>query len=122
MNTPDQSPSPADLAEEIGGLSVGLGTIGMTLFPLALPGLLLALLLVLPAVPLLLIAGIGYLLVRILMRAFGLVRGIWRRLRSRPGGGSGAPERAPQRGAPAGMQTRNPTLESRRSGPAATRT
>ena len=111
MHASDQSPSPADLADEVGGLSVGLGIITMTLFPFALPGLLLALLLALPAVPLLLLAGVGYLLVRILVRALGLLRTMWRR---RPG--------RPQRGAPARLQTSNPTLESRRSGPAATRT
>jgi threonine/homoserine/homoserine lactone efflux protein len=57
-------PTPGDLASEVGGLSTGLGILTMTFFPLALPGLLLALLLVLPLLPLVLLAGLVYLVRR----------------------------------------------------------
>jgi len=86
MDAPRSSPSSADLAGEIGGLSVGLGILTMTLAPFALPGLLLALLLALPAVPLLVLAGVGYLMFRILVLALRLPRRIWRRRSGRSGG------------------------------------
>jgi thiol:disulfide interchange protein len=43
---------PADVAAEIGSLSTGFGVLVTALFPFALPGLLLALPLVLPLLPL----------------------------------------------------------------------
>jgi hypothetical protein len=83
MYAPSESPEPADLAAEASGLSVGLGILAMTFFPFALPGLLLALLLVLPAVPLAL-AGVvvflaGRALLLILRRGGALVRNRSRR-------------------------------------------
>jgi hypothetical protein len=61
-----QSPksSSAEIAEEVGGLLVGLGVLTMALMPFALPGLLLALVLVLPVAPLALGAAAVVLLVR----------------------------------------------------------
>ena len=52
---------------------MGLGIITTMLFPFALPGLALALLLVLPLVPLLLAGGVVYLLARV-----RLARRAWR--------------------------------------------
>jgi hypothetical protein len=64
MESHDHRPSPGDLASELGGLNTGLGILTMTFFPLALPALLLGLLLLLPALPLLALAGVIYLIRR----------------------------------------------------------
>ena len=87
MYSPSESHEPADLAAEASGLSVGLGILTMTFFPFALPGLLLVLLVVLPAVPLAL-AGLGVFLagralLLILKRGGALVRNRSRRRRTR---------------------------------------
>jgi hypothetical protein len=50
----------------------------MALFPIALPGLLLALLLALPVAPLALVAVVGYLLARILVLPLRLARSVLR--------------------------------------------
>jgi hypothetical protein len=47
--------SAAEITTEVNGLLVGLGIVTMALFPFALPGLLLGLLLVLPLAPLALV-------------------------------------------------------------------
>jgi hypothetical protein len=67
MYAPSESPEPADLAGEASGLAVGLGILTTTFFPFALPGLLLALLLVLPAVPLALAGVVAFLAGRALL-------------------------------------------------------
>ena len=67
MYAPSKSTEPADLAAEASGLSVGLGILTMTVFPFALPGLVLALLLVLPAVPLVLAGALVFLAGRALL-------------------------------------------------------
>jgi hypothetical protein len=64
MDAPSPTSSPAEIAEEVGGLLVGLGVLTMALMPFALPGLLLALVLVLPVAPLALGAAAVVLLVR----------------------------------------------------------
>jgi hypothetical protein len=64
MNAPSPQYSPAEIAEEVGGLLVGLGVLTMALMPFALPGLLLALVFVLPVAPLVLGAAAVMLLVR----------------------------------------------------------
>jgi hypothetical protein len=74
MNARRSGPSAEDLATEANGLATGLGILTMTFFPFALPGLLLALPLLLPVIPLLLVAGVGYLLVRLLLLPVRLVR------------------------------------------------
>jgi hypothetical protein len=74
MNARHEAPSAADLAAEANGLTAGLGILTMTFFPFALPGLLLALPLLLPVIPLLLMAGLGYLLVRLLLLPLRLAR------------------------------------------------
>jgi hypothetical protein len=74
MSTHRNGPSPDELATELNGLATGLGIITMTWFPFALPGLLLALPFVLPLIPLLLVGGLIYLLVRALRLLARLVR------------------------------------------------
>jgi hypothetical protein len=76
MDTPHAQLSTSEVALEAGNWMVGLGIITMTLFPFALPGLLLALLLVLPALPLVLVTLVIWLLARIILLPL-------RRLRSR---------------------------------------
>jgi hypothetical protein len=83
MNARRSEPSAEDLATEANGLTAGLGILTLTFFPFALPGLLLALPLVLPVVALLLVAGVGYLLVRLLLLPLRLMRTALRR-RERP--------------------------------------
>jgi hypothetical protein len=78
MHARHEAPSAPDLATEASGLAFGLGTITMTLFPFALPGLLLALPLVLPLVPLLLAGGAVYLLARAILLPMRLARRAWR--------------------------------------------
>jgi hypothetical protein len=68
-------PSRGELIDELSSWNVGGGIVTMALFPLALPGLVLALAAALPllalAIPVLVIAGIG-------VGAFRLVRGLGR--------------------------------------------
>jgi hypothetical protein len=87
MHAQNPSPSPQEVATEVNGLLVGLGIITMALSPFALPGLLLALPLVIPLVPVALVAGALWLLARLLRLPFRLARSL---VRSR----SGAPMRA----------------------------
>jgi hypothetical protein len=70
MNAQRNEPTVGDLGSEVGGIATGLGIVSMTFFPLLLPGLLLLLPVVALGLPLLLVAGVGYLLVR-LVRAAG---------------------------------------------------
>jgi hypothetical protein len=65
---------PAEAVSELGGLSTGLGIISMTLFPFAIPGLLLVLPVVVLMIPLAMIGLIGYLAYRLLMLPFRLAR------------------------------------------------
>ena len=83
MNARRGAPSTDELATEVNGLATGLGMITMMFFPFALPGLLLALPLLLPVIPLLLVAGLGYLLVRLVLLPFRLAAAAWRRRSSR---------------------------------------
>jgi hypothetical protein len=75
MHARHEAPSAADLATETGRLAVGLGALTTMLAPFALPGLVLALPLVLPLVPLLLVGGGVYLLARAILLPMRLVRG-----------------------------------------------
>jgi hypothetical protein len=79
-NTYRGAPSAADVGAEITSLSAVLGVLTMALFPLALPGLLLFVVL-----PLILVAVPGRVLVGLLALTVGLTR-IVRRSRSRRGG------------------------------------
>jgi type IV secretory pathway TrbD component len=54
MNTPRRTPSSAEVATELNGLLAGLGILTMSLFPIALPGLLLFV-----VAPLALVAVVG---------------------------------------------------------------
>ncbi len=76
MDPRHEALSPADLAAEANGLTTGLGMVTMIYFPFALPALLLALPLVLPLIPLLLLAGIGYLLFRLVALPVRLARSV----------------------------------------------
>jgi hypothetical protein len=82
MHARNQAPSPPEVATEAGGLLVGLGIITMALSPFALPGLVLALPLIIPVIPLALLAGALWLLTRLLVLPFRLVRSF---VRSRSG-------------------------------------
>lgn len=83
MHAPHEAPSSAGLATEVGDLSTGLGILTMTLFPFALPGLLLALALALPlallAAPLALGAVAVWLLARLLVLPLRLARALGER-------------------------------------------
>jgi hypothetical protein len=85
MNARPDTPSAEDVAAEVNSLAVGLGIITTTFAPFALPGLLLLLPLALPIIPLVLVAGILYLLYRIVLLPFRLARTAWRRRSDRPG-------------------------------------
>ena len=65
MASNPQTPTPADLVTEAGSLGTGFGIILFALFPFALPGLVLALPLLLPLVPLALVFPAIWLLRRI---------------------------------------------------------
>jgi hypothetical protein len=93
MNARPDAPSPEDVAAEVNSLAVGLGIITTTFAPLALPGLILLLPLALPIIPLVLVAGILYLLSRIVLLPFRLARRAWR-------GRSPRPELSPDVGRP----------------------
>lgn len=79
MHAQNPAPSPPEVATEVNGLLVGLGIITMALSPFALPGLVLVLPLVIPLVPVALVAGALWLLVRLLAVPFRLVRSVVRR-------------------------------------------
>jgi hypothetical protein len=79
-NTYRGAPSLADAGAEITSLSAVLGVVTMALFPFALPGLLLFVVL-----PLILVAVPGLVLVGLLVVPVGLIR-VVRRSRSRRGG------------------------------------
>jgi hypothetical protein len=66
MPAPRSDPQYAEVTSELSGIATGLGIITMTLSPLALPGLLLALPVVVLIAPLALVGAIAYLLFRIL--------------------------------------------------------
>jgi hypothetical protein len=85
MDAPRAQLSTSEVASEAGNWMVGLGIITMTLFPLALPGLLLALVVVVPALPLVLVALVIWLLSRIVVVPL-------RRLRTRRADASHAAE------------------------------
>jgi hypothetical protein len=74
MDAPRAQLSTSEVALEAGNWMVGLGIITMALFPFALPGLVLALLLVLPAIPLALVALVVWLLARLLRLPLRLLR------------------------------------------------
>jgi hypothetical protein len=74
MDAPRAQLSTSEVALEAGNWMVGLGVITMALFPFALPGLVLALLLVLPAIPLALVALVVWLLARLLLLPLRLLR------------------------------------------------
>jgi hypothetical protein len=82
MQAPPAAPSPAEVTTEVSGLLGGLGIITMALFPFALPGLLLALPLVILVAPLALVAMAVLLLRAILILPFRLARAF---VRSRSG-------------------------------------
>jgi Flp pilus assembly protein TadB len=80
MATPRSTPTPADAAAEVASLSAGLGIITMALFPFALPGILLfvVLPLILLAAPLVVLGAVLVplvLLARVVMRAVSRRRG-----------------------------------------------
>jgi hypothetical protein len=85
MHTPHTAPSSAEVATEVNGLLVGLGILTMTLFPFALPGLLLALPLALLVAPLALVAVAVLLVAGILVLPLRVARVVLRS-RSRRGG------------------------------------
>ena len=64
MASHQQTPTPADLATEAGGLGTGFGIILVALFPFAVPGLLLGVLLLLPLLPLVFLLPAFWLLRR----------------------------------------------------------
>jgi hypothetical protein len=76
MNAHRDAPTAADLATEANGLATGLGMLTMIYMPFALPGLVFGMLLLLPVLPLVLLAGLGYLLFVLPVR---LARRAWRR-------------------------------------------
>ena len=76
MDTSRAALSSSEVASEAGSLVVGLGIITMALSPFAVPGLLLALLLVLPLAPLALVAGALWLLARILLLPLRFIRSL----------------------------------------------
>ena len=78
MDAHKPAPSPPEVATEVSGLLVGLGIVTMALSPFALPGLVLALPLVIPLVPLALLAGALWLLARLVVLPFRLVRSLVR--------------------------------------------
>ena len=65
MASNHQTPTPADLVTEAGGLGTGVGIVLFALFPFALPGLVLALPLLLPLAPLALLIPAVWLLRRL---------------------------------------------------------
>jgi hypothetical protein len=83
MPAPRPDHSAADVATEFNGLMAGLGILTVMLFPIAMPGLLLALLLALPLVPVALVAVVGYVALRVLVLPVRLARKVVRR-RSEP--------------------------------------
>jgi hypothetical protein len=98
MHTTHPAPSSAEVATEVNGLLAGLGILTFALFPIALPGLLLALVLALLVAPLalgalavLLLAGIVALPLRL---ARSLVRNRSRRRRAAGSPGKAAPAAA----------------------------
>ena len=92
MDAPRAPLSTSDVASEASGLLAGLGIITMALFPFAMPGLLLALLLVLPAIPLALVALVVWLLARLLLLPLRLLRSrSGSRHAASAGGGATAP-------------------------------
>jgi hypothetical protein len=86
MDAPRAQLSTSEVAFEAGNWMVGLGVITMTLFPFALPGLVLAAVVLLPALPLALVALVIWLLSRIIVVPL-------RRLRSRRADASQVAER-----------------------------
>ena len=74
MHARNDAPSPPEVATEVSGLLVGLGIITMALSPFALPGLVLALPLLIPLVPLALVAGALWLLTRLVVVPLRLAR------------------------------------------------
>ena len=76
MDTSRAALSSSEVTSEAGSLVVGLGIITMALSPFAVPGLLLALLLVLPLAPLALVAGALWLLARILLLPLRFIRSL----------------------------------------------
>jgi hypothetical protein len=74
MDAPRAQLSTSEVALEAGNWMVGLGVVSMTLFPFALPGLVLALVLVLPAIPLVLVGLVIWLLARILRPPLRFIR------------------------------------------------
>jgi hypothetical protein len=82
MNARNQAPSPPEVATEAASLLAGLGIITMALSPFALPGLVLALPLIIPVIPLALLAGALWLLARLVALPFRLARSL---VRSRSG-------------------------------------
>jgi hypothetical protein len=74
MDARSNRTSPAELASEASSLLAGLGILSVALFPFAVPGLVLALLLVLPLIVLAPPALAIWLLVRVVGRLVGRAR------------------------------------------------
>jgi membrane protein implicated in regulation of membrane protease activity len=93
MDERSQSPSPAELADEVGALTTGLGIITFQFFPLALPGI------VLVVGPLAVLALAGLLLALPILVPLWLGRRVLHALRGRsePGPLAAGPGHRPQR-------------------------
>jgi hypothetical protein len=89
MDARSNGTSPAELASEASSLLAGLGILSVALFPFAVPGLVLALVLVLPLIVLAPPALAIWLLVRVVGRLVG-------RARPSSGGDQADPRREPR--------------------------
>lgn len=105
MDAPRAQLSTSEAALEAGNWMVGLGVITMALFPFAVPGLVLALVLVLPAIPLALVALVVWLLARLLVLPLRL-------LRSRSGSRHAAPSEGDGASAPTEVSGTRPRERS----------
>jgi len=95
MYASSQVPSSAELTTEVSGLLTGLGILTMTLFPIALPGLLLFV-----VAPLLLVAIAGLLLAIPIVLPLWLARALGRSWSGRRGAGGSRGTMAARRGRP----------------------
>jgi hypothetical protein len=78
MDERSQTPSPAELADEVGALTTGLGIITFQFFPFALPGI------VLVVGPLAVLALAGLVLALPILVPLWLARRVLRAVRRRP--------------------------------------
>jgi hypothetical protein len=74
MNSRPTTPPASDLVSKVGELATGFSVLMTFLFPFAVPGLVLALLLVLPLLPLALAAALFWLLARAVRLPVRLLR------------------------------------------------